>query len=199
MRGYFRFEYIGYMDALEGETQANAEGCRVSFDVYIGVKKKGALHVDLVVGVATTDDVVIESPAHALDLPKLPSSDYRLYPIVDQIADKVCATLAQAVTSTDSGHPLVEQLREEHPLDAAAARAAVRAVELMNNAHAMSELSTRGELAEAAGVSEGRISQLLNGDGDARVSRLARLLEASGFDLELAPREGPRPRATLVA
>jgi len=32
-------------------------------------------------------------PANALPLPKLPSYPYRLYPVVDQIADKVCATL----------------------------------------------------------------------------------------------------------
>lgn len=90
---FFRFEYMGYSAALGGEQQTATEGCRVSFDVYIGVKRKGALHVDLVVGVATTDAVAVASPAHALDLPKLPSSDYRLYPIVDQIADKICATL----------------------------------------------------------------------------------------------------------
>lgn len=91
---FFRFEYTGYSTALKGERQAYTDGCRVGFDVYIGVKKKGTLHVDLVVGVVTTDDVAVVSPAHALDLPKLPSNEYRLYPIVDQIADKVCATLA---------------------------------------------------------------------------------------------------------
>lgn len=33
-------------------------------------------------------------PADGLDIPKLPCHDYRLYPVADQIADKVCATLA---------------------------------------------------------------------------------------------------------
>ncbi|ATG50876.1 hypothetical protein CFK38_04555 [Brachybacterium vulturis] len=103
------------------------------------------------------------------------------------------------MTSTEPRRSLIEQLRRERRQDAAAARAAVRAVGLMNEAHAMSELSTRRDLAEAMGVSEGRISQLLNGDGNVRVSTLARLLKASGFDLELAlagvpdaPRKKPR-------
>lgn len=90
------------------------------------------------------------------------------------------------MTEHDSRRPLVEQLREERPLDAAAARAAVRAVGLMNEAFGRSDLGMRRELAELLGVSEGRISQLLNGDGNVRVSTLARLLKASGFDLELS-------------
>lgn len=35
------------------------------------------------------------SPANSLDIPKLSCCDYRLYPVVDQIADKVCATLTE--------------------------------------------------------------------------------------------------------
>lgn len=90
------------------------------------------------------------------------------------------------MTGPESRRSLVDQLREERPLDAAAARAAVRAVGLMNEAFAKSDLHARRELAEAVGVSDGRISQLLNGDGNVRVSTLARLLKASGFDLELS-------------
>lgn len=33
-------------------------------------------------------------PSNVLALPKLPQCEYRLYPLVDQIADKVCATLS---------------------------------------------------------------------------------------------------------
>lgn len=90
------------------------------------------------------------------------------------------------MTRSETRRSLVDQLREERPLDAAAARAAVRAVSLMNEAFSQSDLGARRELAEAVGVSEGRISQLLNGDGNVRVSTLARLLKATGFDLELS-------------
>lgn len=90
---FFRFDFLGYTAAVGGGQQAHTEGYQVSFDVYIGAKKKNGLHVDLVVNVLTTDDVEIASPANALELPKLLSNPYRLYPVVDQIADKVCATL----------------------------------------------------------------------------------------------------------
>lgn len=91
---FFRFDYTGYSDAVDGNQQTYTEGYQVNFDVYIGVKKKDNLHVDLVVNVVMTDDVEVAPPANALYLPKLPSSPYRLYSVVDQIADKVCATLA---------------------------------------------------------------------------------------------------------
>lgn len=91
---FFRFNYTGYSNAVDGNQQTYTEGYQVSFDVYIGAKKKDSFHVDLVVNVVTTDEVEIAPPANALHLPKLPSNPYRLYPVVDQIADKVCATLA---------------------------------------------------------------------------------------------------------
>lgn len=50
--------------------------------------------MDLVVGVNVTDEPAVAPPTNRLDLPRLPSSNYRLYPIVDQVADKVCATMA---------------------------------------------------------------------------------------------------------
>jgi hypothetical protein len=92
---FFRFDYTGFAAAIDGNQQPYAEGYQVSFDVYIGANKKDSFHVDLVVNVVTTDQVDIAQPANALDLPKLPSNPYRLYPVVDQIADKVCATLAR--------------------------------------------------------------------------------------------------------
>lgn len=97
---FFRFIYVGYSEVVGGNQQTYAQGYRVSYDVYIGVRKKEPLHIDLVVNVVMTDDAEVAPPANALDLPKLQSNPYRLYPVVDQIADKVCATLADY-----SGHP----------------------------------------------------------------------------------------------
>lgn len=90
---FFRFEYTRHESAV-GQ-QSYTEGYRVSFDVYIGANKRGNLNVDLVVNVVITDEPTMKPPANGLDIPKLPSNDYRLYPVVDQIADKVCATLAE--------------------------------------------------------------------------------------------------------
>ncbi|TFD46363.1 nucleotidyl transferase AbiEii/AbiGii toxin family protein [Cryobacterium frigoriphilum] len=91
---FFRFVYAKRQSAVGGDQQAYTDGYGVDFDVYIGADKKEPLHVDLVVGAIITDDVTVSAPANQLDLPRLPSNDYRLYPIVDQIADKVCATMA---------------------------------------------------------------------------------------------------------
>lgn len=91
---FFRFDYAGHSKVVDGNQQAYVEGYRVIFDVSIGAKKKDSFHVDLVVNVTMTDEVEITRPANALDLPKLPNYPYRLYPVVDQIADKVCATMA---------------------------------------------------------------------------------------------------------
>lgn len=91
---FFRFVYTKRQSAVGGDQQAYTDGYGVDFDVYIGADKKEPLHVDLVVGAIITDEVTVTAPANQLDLPRLPSNDYRLYPIVDQIADKVCATMA---------------------------------------------------------------------------------------------------------
>lgn len=91
---FFRFVYTKHESVVGGDQQTYTEGYGVDFDVYIGADKKEPLHVDLVVGVIVTDEVTVTPPANRLDLPRLPSNDYRLYPIVDQVADKVCATMA---------------------------------------------------------------------------------------------------------
>lgn len=94
LRDFFRFVFTNHQSVVGGDQQTYIAGYRVDFDVYIGADKKEPLHVDLVVGVAVTDEVTVRPPANRLDLPQLPSNDYHLYPIVDQIADKVCATMA---------------------------------------------------------------------------------------------------------
>jgi hypothetical protein len=92
---FFRFVYRKHQPVIARDQQKSAEGYGVDFDVYIGADKREPLHVDLVVGVTVTDEVTVRPPANRLNLPRLASNDYRLYPIVDQIADKVCATMAE--------------------------------------------------------------------------------------------------------
>lgn len=90
---FFRFDYVSHKPTIGGQQQPYTEGYRVSFNIFIGATSHGLLNVDLVVKAATTADPDIQSAANALALPRLVSVPYRLYPIVDQIADKVCATL----------------------------------------------------------------------------------------------------------
>ena len=90
---HFRFVYTGHRAILAGEAQPHTDGHRVEFDIYIGAQKKGSINVDLSTGAGLTAEPTITTPASALDLPRLVGFEYRLYPVVDQIADKVCATM----------------------------------------------------------------------------------------------------------
>lgn len=91
---HFRFEYASHEASIGTGAQPYTDGYRVTFNVFIGVTAKGALHIDLAVGAGMTDHVTTTTPATALELPRLISNPYRLYPVVDQIADKVCATMS---------------------------------------------------------------------------------------------------------
>lgn len=90
---HFRFVYTGHRAILVGEAQPYTDGYRVEFDTYIGAQKKGNIGVDLSTGAGLTAEPTITAPASALDLPRLVGFEYRLYSVVDQIADKVCATV----------------------------------------------------------------------------------------------------------
>jgi len=90
---HFRFVYTGHRAILAGEAQPHTDGYRVEFDTYVGARKKGSIGVDLSTGAGLTAEPTITAPASALDLPRLVRFEYRLYPVVDQIADKVCATM----------------------------------------------------------------------------------------------------------
>ncbi len=90
---HFRFVYTGHREILTGEEQPYTEGYRVQFDTYIGAQKKGGIGIDLSGGAGITGEPTTAASASALDLPRLVRFDYRLYPVVDQIADKVCATM----------------------------------------------------------------------------------------------------------
>lgn len=79
---------------------------------------------------------------------------------------------------------LAEELDVEMPLDAAAAKAAVESVSLINAVVESAGL-LQSELAKALGLTEGRVSQVVNGDGNVRVSTLARFLRAAGYELDV--------------
>lgn len=92
---HFRFEYVGHTATIGNDNQPYTEGLRVTFKVFVGVNERGTLKVDLAAGASITGKVVSAEPASSLNLPRLVNHPYRLYPVVDQIADKVCATLME--------------------------------------------------------------------------------------------------------
>ncbi len=92
---HFRFEYDRHTDAIGNDTQPYTEGYQVKFNIFVGLNAKGPLQVDLVVGAHITGEVTTVAPATTLELPRFVSHPYRLYPVADQIADKVCATMSE--------------------------------------------------------------------------------------------------------
>ncbi|PID50936.1 MAG: hypothetical protein CR980_01025, partial [Propionibacteriales bacterium] len=89
---FFSFRQTDQRPLATGRQQPYLEGYRVEFGVYIGRALKSNLGIDLVTNSLVTDRIDVVRPASALNLPRLPSAPYRLYPVVDQIADKVSAT-----------------------------------------------------------------------------------------------------------
>lgn len=94
LHDHFRFVPETRTDQMAGENQPYTNGCRVVFNVYIGVAQKGTLPIDLAVGYSPTAPPETRAPANRLPLPRLTSFDYILYAIPDQIADKLCAIVA---------------------------------------------------------------------------------------------------------
>lgn len=90
---HFTFAHVGVKTIAAVDSQPYTEGYHVTFDVQIGLKRAGTLGIDLVVGPGLTSEVTTVEPANRLSLPRLISNPYRLFPVADQVADKVCATM----------------------------------------------------------------------------------------------------------
>lgn len=94
LKDHFRFEPVRKSTAGQGGDQPAVEGLRVVFDAYCGSKKVHSVKVDLVVGSIMTADPE-ESLKPVLEIDGLESPKMLLYPVVDHIADKLCATQAR--------------------------------------------------------------------------------------------------------
>ncbi len=91
LEDYFRFEPVKKITAGQGGDQPAVEGVRVVFDAYCGSKKVHLVKVDLVVGSILTADPE-ENYKPVLEIEGLKSPKILLYPVVDHVADKLCAT-----------------------------------------------------------------------------------------------------------
>lgn len=93
------------------------------------------------------------------------------------------AKRAQAPERPKSLYEELEAIPEE-AAELAAARFSNRVLHILRQAFESSPLSQR-ELAAVLGVGESRVSQVLNGDGNLRVTAVARYLRAMGYTPEL--------------
>ena len=84
---------------------------------------------------------------------------------------------------------------EADRIEMGAAHITNEVVGLLNTALAASGL-TRRELAARLGIGESRVSQVLNGDGNLRLTTLGRFLAAMNCKVDMAPRgfDAPSPR-----
>lgn len=131
---YFRFEYVSHQATIASDAQPGTDGCRVQFDVYLGSRRHTQLRVDLAVGLTEVGAVETFVPANRMRMPRLVTSEYRVYPVVNQIADKVCATMTTYATGPSSReHDLVD-------LVVLATTQRVNATELREAVHAEARL-----------------------------------------------------------
>lgn len=70
--------------------QGNA---RLQITPYIGVRPIHSFGVDVVVSTLLTAEPDLHQVTPVVDLPGIAHPPYRLYPVVDHVADKVCATM----------------------------------------------------------------------------------------------------------
>ena len=74
--------------------QQDVDGIRVGIDAFAGTKKVDTFHIDLVVGSVMTAEPDERPAPSAVNVLGIPAPTVRLYPVVDHVADKVCATEA---------------------------------------------------------------------------------------------------------
>lgn len=89
------------------------------------------------------------------------------------MTDQPTATLTDEEQATDAGAQGL-----------AAAELAGQVMRLLQQALDASELDQKA-LAEKLGVTQGRVSQVLNGDGNMKIAAVARYLRALGYEMRL--------------
>lgn len=94
LQDHFRFVVTRVERSLDGTGQPAVDGCRVSIDAYCGAARKDSFGVDLVTGSLMTAAPELHTDP-VLDVRGLEPPTMRLYPVVDHIADKLCATQAR--------------------------------------------------------------------------------------------------------
>ncbi|WP_308199962.1 nucleotidyl transferase AbiEii/AbiGii toxin family protein [Actinotalea sp. C106] len=99
---HFHFRVTGTEPNVGGEGQPHVRGVRVKVQAYCGTRAANPLFgIDIVTGSLMTaePDEIVDG---ALEVRGIDPPRVRVYPVVDHIADKLCATMTQYRTA-DSG------------------------------------------------------------------------------------------------
>jgi hypothetical protein len=92
---FFVFEHQSHGSIAAGANQPAVDGYRVVFAAWLGAKRLPPIKVDLAASVFSAVGVVQAEPANRLPLPRLAVFPYRLYPVANQVADKLTATIGR--------------------------------------------------------------------------------------------------------
>ena len=102
MDDHFRFFITKVDKDASGMAQPNVAGAKVYVDAYAGAQKVHSFHVDIVTGSLMTAAPETRL-ANSVDVPGITAPTLRLYPVVDHVADKLCAI--QALYGTNNDEP----------------------------------------------------------------------------------------------
>lgn len=105
---HFRFVITGTRAASGGTMQPDIKGYKISIDAYCGVTRRDHFSVDVVTGDLMTGTPDVQSRPGLV--PAVPPTRVRLYPVVDHIADKLCATQSTYGTAGDQPSSRVRDL-----------------------------------------------------------------------------------------
>lgn len=89
MGDLFRFEVEGFEEALDDNGYARL--LKIKCLTFIGAAEKDPVMIDLSLDGEMTDLPVFIVPLNRIEIPGFATADYLVYPLVDQVADKLCA------------------------------------------------------------------------------------------------------------
>jgi Nucleotidyl transferase AbiEii toxin, Type IV TA system len=99
---HFRFIVTKHEGGLGGTAQPDVNGYKVYVETYCGgTKPRQRFTVDVVTGSLMTAAPEVSNRPSVVEIPGLSAPSLRLYPVVDHIADKLCATQATYGTAGD--------------------------------------------------------------------------------------------------
>lgn len=97
--------------------QEEAKGARVHVNAQLGPTRFATFHIDVVVTTAMTGVPDVLAPLTPLDIEGLVRPHYRVFPIPDHLADKLCATVGsypQTGQPASSSRDIRSNTRRDH-------------------------------------------------------------------------------------
>lgn len=93
LHDFFKFRFISSNSIANGDNQPYLNGIHVSFEMFLGLKRLENINVDLVEHVGALNGEDLMEPLNRVQVGNLITFPYRLYPIANQLSDKVCAVV----------------------------------------------------------------------------------------------------------